>query len=103
DYTYQKGSETAVQPITAAGTYEVAARFRISGNYTITPEVKTATLTINQAPINVSDLQFKDTSVTYDGTPKSLPVIGSLPNGVTRITYTYQKDGEAASQTPPIP
>nr|WP_313785375.1 MBG domain-containing protein [Sphingobacterium pedocola] len=67
---------------TDVGTQVVTAT--ISGsNYT--ELVLTADLTIT--PATITGVTFEDGSFVYDGTPKSLAVTGTLPNG-TAVVYT---------------
>ena len=62
-----------------AGTYEVVAKFE--GD-----EKMTATLTILKAEYDMTGIQFNNKIITYDGTPHSLEITGTLPEGVT-VTY----------------
>ncbi len=69
---------------TDVGEYTVTAHFTGDGkNYEPIPDM-TATLTI--MPPNVSDVTFKDAEFVYDGTPKSIEISGTLPEGV-RVEY----------------
>ena len=66
-----------------AGTYEVTAHFKGDGlNYNPIPDM-TAILTIEKATYDMSEVTFKDKTVTYDGEFHSCVVEGELPKGVT--------------------
>ncbi|MDY5440617.1 MAG: MBG domain-containing protein, partial [Candidatus Enteromonas sp.] len=70
-----------------AGEYEVVASF--SGddvNYEPIAKMK-ATLTINKAVFDSSSLTFHPESFVYDGSPKSIEVMGDIPEGIT-VEYT---------------
>ena len=78
--TYEDNENTNV------GTYEVTAHFEGDAkNYKPIADMY-ATLTIVRADYNVSNIRFLDKTVTYDGTPQSLAITGTLPEGVT-VTY----------------
>ena len=66
---------------TTAGEYEVTATFTGDKNYN-TIENKTATLTINKATYDMSDISFSNNTFTYDGKAHDLSISGTLPNGV---------------------
>jgi hypothetical protein len=71
---------------TEVGTYRVTAKYLASDtNAYITPEPVSATMTIVQA--NISGISFVGKSVTYDGQPHSLEIMGTLPEGVS-VTYS---------------
>lgn len=66
-----------------AGEYLISAIFTSNGNYTILGGNLYATLSIEKAEINIIGMAFNDKVFTYDGTPKSLKVTGSIPDNVT--------------------
>ena len=69
-----------------AGTYEVVAKFEgDEKNHKPIPDM-TATLTILKAEYDMTGIQFNNKIITYDGTPHSLEITGTLPKGVT-VTY----------------
>ena len=69
-----------------AGTYEVVAKFEgDEKNHKPIPDM-TATLTILKAEYDMTGIQFNNKIITYDGTPHSLEITGTLPEGVT-VTY----------------
>jgi len=73
---------------TAAGTYTVTATFAVSDPATYNvPAPMSATLTVNKASYNMSGVTFSGSTVTYDGSPHSIYISGTLPAGVT-VTYT---------------
>jgi len=45
-------------------------------------EPMTATLTIRKATYNVSQVNFEDKTVTYNGAPQNIGITGNLPSGV---------------------
>ena len=77
--------------LTNVGTSNVTALISAGNNY----ETKslTAVITITKADINLTGISFPDSSITYDGTPKSLAITGSLPSGVT-VSYTGNEQTE---------
>jgi hypothetical protein len=71
---------------TNAGVYTVTAHFADStGNYNV-PDDMTAKLTINKKAYDMTGVSFNDASFTYDGTEKTIVIVGSLPDGVT-VSY----------------
>lgn len=97
-YTYQKDSQTVASAVDA-GTYIVTANFTTSGNYgPIDP--KSATLTITQAAVDMSGVFLNNSTLIYDGQPKAIAISGSLPTGVTGVSYTYYKDGQLITGQP---
>ncbi|MCI1735532.1 MAG: leucine-rich repeat protein [Bacilli bacterium] len=80
---------------TEVGTYRVTAKYLASDtNAYITPEPVSATMTIVQA--NISGISFVGKSVTYDGQPHSLEIMGTLPEGVS-VTYSGNEVTEAGT------
>ena len=76
--------------LTEVGTLQVTASFKGDYvKYNKIPDMK-ATLTIVQGEYDMSNVRFEDKTVVYDGTPQSLAITGTLPEGVT-VTY----DGNA--------
>ena len=73
-----------------AGTYEVIAKLVDKlGNYKSLPEYK-ATLIINKADFDISNITFESETFTYDKKVHNLKVIGELPEGVI---ITYENNG----------
>ena len=68
---------------TNAGTYTVTVKFTDTTNNYIVPSDKQATLIINKAVYDMSGITFSDASFTYDGSEKSLAIVGNLPEGVS--------------------
>lgn len=66
-----------------AGEYLVSAIFNGSSNYNIIGGTLYATLSIEKAIIDISGMSFVDGIFTYDGMPKSLQVMGSIPDNVS--------------------
>lgn len=66
-----------------AGEYLVSAIFSGSSNYVITGGTRYATLSIQKAYIDISGMIFNSGTFTYDGFPKSLKVVGTIPDNVT--------------------
>ncbi len=92
-------SETALvytpqQGYTAAGTYEVIITAAATGNYL--SAVDTVSLVIESA--GLSGISFKDSTVTYDGTARSLLISGTLPHGGT-VSYTGNGKTDAGRHT----
>jgi gliding motility-associated-like protein len=87
--SYENNSRTEV------GAQEVTAT--ISGaNYT--DLVLIANLTITKASIDdVSDITFVDGSFVYDGTAKSLTIVGTLPAG-TNVSYENNSRTDVGTQ-----
>ncbi len=78
---------------TNAGTYEITATFELSKelqtNYnSVIPNEKKATLQIDKATYNMSEITFNDATVIYDGEGHTLYITGKLPDGVTVNYYT---------------
>ncbi len=82
------------QGYTAAGTYEVIISAAATANYRAAAD--TVTLVIESA--GLAGISFKDSVVTYDGTPKSLAVSGALPAGAV-VSYTGNAQTNAGSYT----
>ncbi|QOD60284.1 T9SS type A sorting domain-containing protein [Polaribacter haliotis] len=57
--------------------------------------VFTANLTVTQAPI--TGVTFSDTNFTYDGTEKTMSIVGNLPNG-TSLNYVLNTRTNAGTQ-----
>ena len=71
---------------TDVGIYEVTAHFEGDGlNYNPIPDM-TATLTIEKARYDMSNVRFIGRSFVYDGNEHRLEVTGDLPKGVT-VSY----------------
>lgn len=68
---------------TNAGEYLVSAIFESTSNYTVIGGTRYATLSIRKADIDIGGLIFSSGTFTYDGTPKSLKVVGSIPDTVS--------------------
>lgn len=62
------------------------------GNVTKSAEIE---ITVNKADYDLSGVTFRDVTVTYDGQPHGITVLGSLPQGVNVSGYTY--DGSAGT------
>ena len=78
--TYEGNERTDV------GTYEVTAHFEgDANNYKPIPDM-TATLTIEKARYDMSNVRFIGRSFVYDGNEHRLEVTGDLPKGVT-VSY----------------
>ncbi|WP_370539755.1 MBG domain-containing protein [Algoriphagus sp. Y33] len=77
---------------TEVGTQEVTATITGS-NYT--DLVLTAWLTVT--PAEITGITFADTSFVYDGTEKSLAIVGTLPSG-TSVSYTENGRTEVGTQ-----
>lgn len=73
-----------------------------AGKYIL--DLNQATGNIIPATIILSDITLEDKTVTEDGTPQTLEVKGTLPEGVS-VSYTYEKEGsgEAVSLPPSVP
>lgn len=65
-----------------AGEYEVKAKFAGNENYNLI-EDKTATLIINKATYDMSNISLDEKTVTYNGQEHSISIVGELPQGVT--------------------
>lgn len=68
-------------------------------NYVIT--VISGTLTIQKADVDTSGIIFDGVSQTveYDGRAHAVTVQGTLPAGITGVTYTYTKNGNPVSES----
>ncbi len=84
-YTDSKGTDV--------GVYNAVAI--LSGEGYVTKTLR-ATLTIEKADIDLSEVTFEDLTVTYDGTEKEIKITGeeNLPEGVT-VQYTNNKGTNA--------
>lgn len=73
-----------------------------AGKYSL--DLNQATGNIIPATITLSDITLEDKTVTEDGTPQTLEIKGTLPEGVS-VSYTYEKEGsgEAVSLPPSVP
>lgn len=80
---YKQGNE-----FTNAGIYDLEASLICDGYY-----VKTlnATLKINRADYDLSDLTFNDVEAVYDGFNKNVVIVGEIPAG---LSVTYQIEDE---------
>lgn len=77
-----------------AGIYEITA-ICYGDNYT-TKEL-TATLTIKKAQYDMSNIKFENATYTYDNSPKSVSISGTLPDDV-RVEYSIgEKRGNSAT------
>ena len=76
------------------GTYEIIASFEdTTGNYNNLPDMK-ATLTINKATYDMSNISLNSASYTYDGYEKEVLIEGTLPNWIN-VTYLNNKQVNA--------
>lgn len=80
---------------TNAGTYTVTARFTGNPNYNPIAD-KTATLTIDKADYDMSEVYLLDKTVGYDSASHGITYIGTLPEGVT---VNYIGNGKSAVGT----
>ena len=79
-----------------AGTYEVVAKFEgDEKNHKPIPDM-TATLTIVKGEYDLSGITFENKEVSYDGSPHSLEITGTLPEGVT-VTYENNNKVDAGT------
>ena len=95
-YVYtQDGNEVDADQVIDAGTYTVTAKFTSTNvNYDDIKDL-TATLTIEQAKIDMSGVAFDDKTETYSGTAYTITLDEStLPAGVKVAGYTYSPDDE---------
>ena len=70
-----------------AGTIEAIAMFKHNNpNYNDIPN-KTATLTINKARFDISNITFTDKTEVYDGNAHTITIDGELPAGVS-VNYS---------------
>ena len=78
-----------------AGVYTAKVQFDYDNeNYSLTnlsENIQTLTWEIKKAVYDMSGVEFKDKTVTYDGTKKSLVIAGELPKGVT---VSYSANGQ---------
>ena len=72
------------------GTYTVTAHFTDTTNNYVTLEDLKATLIINKATYDMSNISFNSASYTYDGLEKELKITGELPTGV-EVVYENNK------------
>ncbi|MDE7400814.1 MAG: hypothetical protein K2N17_02040, partial [Clostridia bacterium] len=83
---------------TIVGDYVITAKFTGSDEYAPIDD-KTATLKINQAEYDMSGVEFKDKTFTYDGETHSIYVGGvELPDWIT-VTYTGNEVAEVGTHT----
>ena len=83
---------------TNAGTYPVTVTFVYDTDcYLVTVASKSATLTIEKATIDTSEIVFNDLTVTYDGTNKSI-IATNVPSGIT-VEYSGNGQKNADSYT----
>ena len=88
--TYENNNQTTV------GSYEVIAKFNgDSTNYEAISNM-TATLKINKAVYDMSNVTFSDKTVTYNGESQSIIIDGTLPQGVT---VSYENNGKTNAGT----
>lgn len=78
------------------GSYTVTAVFSNSNPNYYTPEDLRAVLTISSDDVEIIGLVFAGMEFDYDGTEKSLVVLGNIPEGVV-ITYTNNGKTDAGS------
>lgn len=88
DYTIAKegSKEEAGNSAQNAGTYVVKATFSGDYNNYNVIEPKYATLNINKANVDMSNVEFNGDIVTYDRQSHSLAIQGNLPSGVS-VSY----------------
>jgi len=75
---------------TNAGRYLVTASIDGGANY----EDFTLTANLEITKATISRISFSDNSFVYDGNPKSLSIVGSLPSGAT-VSYTNNNQTNA--------
>ena len=73
---------------TNVGTYTVVAVFTSTNPNYSNPSNKSATLTIEKANVDMSNISFDDSVQTFDGTTKSIQVSGDLPSWI-KVSYYY--------------
>ena len=88
---------------TNAGTYDVKiVGFKVNGsvtnNYVINSTTATTTMTINKADIDMTGVSFKNQTISYDGKSHTIEVSGTLPEGITSVTYTNDKGTTPGNQ-----
>ncbi len=77
---------------TNAGTYTVTAIFTNDNpNYKDIANM-TATLIIEKAAIDISGISFDNASKQYNGNIQALEITGTLPDGITGVTYECDKE-----------
>ena len=54
-----------------------------------------ASCNIEKGDIDMSGITFSDKSVVYDGNDHGLEIVGTLPDGVTGVTYTSSGDNKS--------
>ena len=83
---------------TTVGSYEYIASF--SGDYDNYNEIAdmTATLTIEKATIDMSEVVFASKTVTYNGNPYSITAT-NLPHEIDSVTYTNNGQTDAGTYT----
>ncbi len=72
---------------TNAGKYTVTVSFESDNANYYTIGNRTASLIIEKASYDMSDVVFNNKTFVYDSTAKSIFILGTLPNGVS-VTYT---------------
>ena len=80
-----------------AGEYVVKAKFTGNENYNLI-EDKTATLIINKATYDMSNISLDEKTVTYNGQEHSISIVGKLPQGVT-VEYENNNKTDAGEYT----
>ncbi|MEG0378385.1 MAG: MBG domain-containing protein, partial [Eubacterium sp.] len=101
--TYQKTGELSpvTTPPTEVGDYTVTANFTVDISHNPVAPM-TAVLSITQRDVVMTGISFSNKTVTYNGQPQTLAITGDLPEGMTGVHYSYQKDdGSPASATAP--
>ncbi len=106
-YSYEKdGLVYGANGVSGVGVYTVKATFAFADaadgdNYKLVKDGSevsylTATLEITKQSAEVSDVEFNDKTVVYDGNIHKLQVSGAA-EGITSVTYEYKKGGVAIS------
>ncbi len=86
-YTYkQNGVEIDKGQVFNAGDYQVEANL-VSNDTNYNDVIMSASLTINKADYDMSNISFVSSSYIYSGTKFSIAVSGELPEGVA-VSYT---------------
>lgn len=88
DYTNNKA--------TNAGTYNATAVITSKDSNYKGSVTLTATLTINKANYDMSNISFADKTITFDGNEHKVTITGTLPEGVT-VSYTNNKGTSAGT------
>lgn len=88
---------------TNAGTYDVKiVGFKVNGsvtnNYVISSTTATTTMKINKADIDMTGVSFSNQTISYDGKSHTIEVSGTLPAGITSVTYTNDKGTTPGNQ-----